>query len=107
MASNTGAGGRGRKSTSAHKSNSRGVSPKPLDRGLHAIDATPARRRDGAVLAPLDSVVTAAPRRASDSLVDLRIGMPGGMPDMSGMGGMGGAPAEEPADEGPKIEEID
>ena len=30
------------------------------------------------------------------------------MPDMSGgMGGMGGAPAEEPADEGPKIEEID
>ena len=28
-------------------------------------------------------------------------------PDMSGMGGMGGAPAEEPADEGPKIEEID
>jgi hypothetical protein len=27
------------------------------------------------------------------------------MPDMSGgMGGMGGAPAEEPADEGPKIE---
>ncbi len=33
--------------------------------------------------------------------------MPGGMPDMSGMGGMGGAPAEEPADEGPKIEEID
>ncbi len=60
-----------------------------------------------AVLAPLDSVVTAAPRRASDSLVDLRTGMPGGMPDMSGMGGMGGAPAEEPADEGPKIEEID
>ena len=48
-----------------------------------------------------------APRRASDSLVDLRTGMPGGMPDMSGMGGMGGAPAEEPADEGPKIEEID
>merc|ERR1711943_49403 len=35
-------------------------------------------------------------------------GMPGGMPDMSGMGGgMGGAPPEEPADEGPKIEEID
>ena len=33
---------------------------------------------------------------------------PGGMPDMSGMGGgMGGAPPEEPADEGPKIEEID
>merc|ERR1712118_139806 len=31
-------------------------------------------------------------------------GIPGGMPDM---GGMGGAPAEEPADEGPKIEEID
>ena len=30
------------------------------------------------------------------------------MPDMSGgMGGMGGAPVEEPADEGPKIEEID
>ena len=28
------------------------------------------------------------------------------MPDMGGMGGMpGGAPAEEPADEGPKIEE--
>jgi len=27
------------------------------------------------------------------------------MPDMGGMGG--GAPAEEPADEGPKIEEID
>jgi L1 cell adhesion molecule like protein len=38
-------------------------------------------------------------------------GMPGGMPDMGGMGGMPGgmpgAPAEEPADEGPKIEEID
>jgi len=34
-------------------------------------------------------------------------GMPGGMPDMSGMGGdAGGAPAPE-ADEGPKIEEID
>merc|ERR1711934_765055 len=35
-------------------------------------------------------------------------GMPGGMPDMGGMGGipggMPGAPAEEPADEGPKIE---
>ena len=30
------------------------------------------------------------------------------MPDMSGMGGgMGGAPPEEPAAEGPKIEEID
>ncbi len=55
----------------------------------------------------LDAVDAAAPRRASDSLVDLRTGMPGGMPDMSGMGGMGGAPAEEPADEGPKIEEID
>jgi len=27
------------------------------------------------------------------------------MPDMGGMGG--GAPPEEPADEGPKIEEID
>jgi L1 cell adhesion molecule like protein len=38
-------------------------------------------------------------------------GMPGGMPDMSGMGGagapdMGGAPAPD-ADDGPKIEEID
>merc|ERR1711934_329653 len=35
-------------------------------------------------------------------------GMPGGVPDMGGMGGMPGgmpgAPAEEPADEGPKIE---
>merc|ERR1712054_360862 len=34
-------------------------------------------------------------------------GMPGGMPDMSGMGGMGGgaAPEAAPADDGPKIEE--
>ena len=52
----------------------------------------------------LDAFDAAAPRRTPDSLVDLRTGMPGGMPDMSGMGG---APAEEPADEGPKIEEID
>merc|ERR1711959_591689 len=33
-------------------------------------------------------------------------GMPGGMPDMSGMGGAGGM-GEAPADDGPKIEEID
>eukprot|EP00611_Tribonema_gayanum_P006476 TRINITY_DN1575_c0_g1_i1.p1 TRINITY_DN1575_c0_g1~~TRINITY_DN1575_c0_g1_i1.p1 ORF type:complete len:674 (+),score=296.25 TRINITY_DN1575_c0_g1_i1:62-2023(+) len=37
-------------------------------------------------------------------------GMPGGMPDMGGMGGAGGAPEPTPdagADAGPKIEEID
>ena len=43
-----------------HKSNSRGASPQPLDHGLHAIDATPARRRGGASSSPLDRASTAA-----------------------------------------------
>ena len=34
-------------------------------------------------------------------------GAPGGMPDMSGMGGATSSGAPEPADDGPKIEEID
>ena len=32
-----------------HQSNRRGAAPPLLNRGLHAIDATPARRRGGAV----------------------------------------------------------
>ena len=50
----------------------------------------------------------AASLRHRRSILTIFQHRPGGMPDMSGMGGgMGGAPPEEPADEGPKIEEID
>jgi len=53
-------GPRGRTYAPVHKSNSRGASPQPLDHGLHAIDATPARRRGGAGSSPLDGASTAA-----------------------------------------------
>ena len=43
-----------------HESNCRGASPQPLDHGLHAIDATPARRRGGAGSSPLDRASTTA-----------------------------------------------
>ena len=44
-------------------------------------------------------------REATAAISYLTRLFPTGMPDMGGMGG--GAPPEEPADEGPKIEEID
>ena len=47
-----------------HKSNCRGASPPPLNHDLHAIDATPARRRGGVDSSPLDGA------SAPDSLVD-------------------------------------
>ena len=50
-----------------HKSKSRGASPQLLNHGLHAIDATPARRRGGVGASPLDG--------AGYSLIDFRAGI--------------------------------
>ena len=56
-----------------HKSNSRGASPQPLDHGLHAIDATPARRRGGAGSSSLDGASTAASSPRNDLVKNCRV----------------------------------
>ncbi len=53
-----------------HKSNCRGASPRLLNHGLHAIDATPARWRGDA------AGMVAFSASAPDSLIDLRAGYP-------------------------------
>ena len=48
-------------------SRTRGTSPPWLNRNLHAIDATPARWRDGGGLAPLGAIAAPPPRSKAQS----------------------------------------
>jgi len=56
-----------------HKSNPHGASPQSLDHGLHAIDATPARKRGGAGSSPVDGASTAAFSSRKDLVKNYRV----------------------------------